>query len=278
MDNGFSAIDSPAQLHGLEIPSTRTSLLFNFKLGVLDLSLFRGDRGKVISRQYVWQKLQQLSTQAGFPDPVTPYALRRGAGNVIDSRFNRTIDSYYANVFPESSSSAERDQIMGHHDGIFSCHYLSSKVKFDAQAAFLNRDPRKGSAEMSLEMDSMCPQELSPAELRVVMQQDDIQDAIREMEESIVGASPKVINRARTKARMRTQRANARALRNKQKSFNSLRSDEIIASQLAGNIETVPVPRLPQTVPRAIFEMLEGNSFHELVAALVQLERAPVAC
>ena len=71
---------------------------------------------------------------------------------------------------------------------------------------------------------------------------------------------------------------NVRALRKKEKTFNSSRCNEIIASQLTGNIETVPVTRLPQTVSNTMFEMSGSNSFHELVAASVQLERVHVAC
>ncbi|KAH6666137.1 hypothetical protein B0J14DRAFT_643409 [Halenospora varia] len=137
-DNAFRSekIQSVRDIFRLRVKQPRYSLELKWKKSILKTPIFRQavlsvDGTRTSSPEdakalwyytYIYY-LQRLGYIVGFAALLTGYALRRGAGEVLDALASQGI----------------LQQVMNHKDaGIFQA-YMNERVQFDVQAAFLGR-------------------------------------------------------------------------------------------------------------------------------------------
>ena len=70
---------------------------------------------EALSANQFRKDLKELSLAAGFPVPILPHAIRRGA----------------VNTYEWKAMDAQRNQIMEHHNSSVFKYYISQKVRFD---------------------------------------------------------------------------------------------------------------------------------------------------
>lgn len=97
-DNTFRAPGlTPENFFSVVVPSQRNSIEFQWKESILDTPIFRRTENttngtgispyRCLSDKVFRDQLQRLGFSAGYKDILTPYAVRRGAGNAVDSKF-----------------------------------------------------------------------------------------------------------------------------------------------------------------------------------------------
>ncbi|OJD24587.1 hypothetical protein ACJ73_04052 [Blastomyces percursus] len=117
------------------------------------------------------QYLQRLGHNARFEHKLTPYCIRRGTANAVDSeyyyrRLHTFIQRRLMFPCPAVSTTSECNQVMGHSRAdIFERYYISVKVKRDVQSAYLGFPARESIIQavgrFSLTRDPRAPKELS---------------------------------------------------------------------------------------------------------------------
>ncbi|KAF8250945.1 hypothetical protein K440DRAFT_113864 [Wilcoxina mikolae CBS 423.85] len=174
-DNAFRAPDlTPENFFSVFVPPQRNSIEFQWKESILNTPVFRRTEHTVngtgispyrcLSDKVFRDQLRRLGLSAGFKDILTPYAIRRGTGNAVDS----------------VATSAERNQVMGHsRDDIFLRHYISQTVKVDVQSAFLGCPSRqellKTAGKLSRWRDSRAPMKLTSEERKSICAHPEVQ-------------------------------------------------------------------------------------------------------
>ena len=100
----------------------------------------------------------RLGWGAGFPEKLTSYCMRRGTGNAVDGLLYSPLLCIYTYIRLGATTTAVRDQIMRHdpNSGIFNAAYLNEKVRFDVQAAFLERPSNDGLTRAFTHMSITC--------------------------------------------------------------------------------------------------------------------------
>ena len=89
-DDAFECLRSPQDLMILKVPAQRQSLELKWKDVMLDEFVFRASdpnqviTSKPLSYNSYRYNLREAGVKAGFPDNLTPYALRRGGANAIE--------------------------------------------------------------------------------------------------------------------------------------------------------------------------------------------------
>ncbi|EDN03649.1 hypothetical protein I7I51_05473, partial [Histoplasma capsulatum] len=161
-DDAFDArgINSVEDVLRIRVMAPRNSLHLKWKPHMLNIPVFRravhtaeGIRispDKALPYDTFNQYLQRLGRNAGFEHKLTPYCIRRGTANAVD-----TI-----------ATTSERNQVMGHSRAdIFERYYISVKVKRDVQSAYLGCPARESIIQavgrFSLTRDPRAPKELS---------------------------------------------------------------------------------------------------------------------
>jgi hypothetical protein len=99
-DNAFKeeGITRPEDIYNIQIPIFRETLSIQWKSEILETPVFQDatrkpEAGDVVSDSDAWSfagfnyYLKRLGEIAGFPETLTSYALRRGAGNAVDCKF-----------------------------------------------------------------------------------------------------------------------------------------------------------------------------------------------
>ncbi|OAT11875.1 FluG domain-containing protein [Blastomyces gilchristii SLH14081] len=164
-DDAFEArgIVSVEDILRVRVPAHRNSLHLKWKADMLDVPVFRramhtaeGVRispDKALPYDILNQYLQRLGRNAGFENKLTPYCIRRGTANAVDT----------------VATPSERNQIMGHSRAdIFERYYISMKVKRDVQSAYLGCPPKESIirtvGRFSLTRDPRAPKELGKAD------------------------------------------------------------------------------------------------------------------
>ncbi|KAL2364863.1 hypothetical protein RJZ56_002210 [Blastomyces dermatitidis] len=171
-DDAFEArgIVSVEDILRVRVPAHRNSLHLKWKADMLDVPVFRraihtaeGVRispDKALPYDILNQYLQRLGRNAGFENKLTPYCIRRGTANAVDT----------------VATPSERNQIMGHSRAdIFERYYISMKVKRDVQSAYLGCPPKESIirtvGRFSLTRDPRAPKELG-SEHKEAIEQD----------------------------------------------------------------------------------------------------------
>ncbi|KAI5818223.1 hypothetical protein BZA77DRAFT_291771 [Pyronema omphalodes] len=106
--------------------------------------------------------LKRLDEITGFPEVLTSYALRRGAGNALDC---------------PQVTEAQRNQLMGHERAkTFQKYYISQKVKVDSQSLFLGTVSRDDLFETIGQMGSrrnpLAPKTVPPHIMNELLEKD----------------------------------------------------------------------------------------------------------
>ena len=256
LDDAFQSLDHPGGLTDIYIPSYRQSLTFSFKETVHENPVFRQVwRGlrvttEALSANQFRKDLKALSLAAGFPVPVLPYAIRRGAVNTLEGK----------------ATDAQRNQIMGHHNSSVFKYYISQKIPFDTQSAFLGCDTQREVAEMSLGMDRRFPKKLSEAEENAIYELPSIKDLASDIEAQRTPNKHLV-----DKRRHRIRRAKKSALANKRAAcFTEICTTEIQSQLLDGEGEDLDEAEM-LSVPARLPELFDKGSLQELLLAIFDL-------
>ncbi|OJD10206.1 hypothetical protein ACJ73_09890, partial [Blastomyces percursus] len=180
-DDAFDAkgINSVEDVLRIRVMAPRNSLHLKWKPNMLNIPVFRravhtaeGIRispDKALPYDTFNQFLQRLGRNAGFEHKLTPYCIRRGTANAVDSEYcisTLFIDCVLTFPCPAVATASERNQIMGHSRAdIFERYYISMKVKRDVQSAYLGCPARESIIQavgrFSLTRDPRAPKELS---------------------------------------------------------------------------------------------------------------------
>ncbi|EEQ88960.2 FluG domain-containing protein [Blastomyces dermatitidis ER-3] len=154
---GISSIED---VFRIQVQAPRNSIQLKSKSNILDVPVFhravRTAQGVRISPDRTLpydtfnQYLQRLGRNAGFEHKLTPYCIRRGTANAVDS----------------IATTSERNQVMGHSRAdIFERYYILQKVKWDVQSAYIGCPARESIinavGRFSLTRDPRVPKELS---------------------------------------------------------------------------------------------------------------------
>ncbi|EDN08839.1 FluG domain-containing protein [Histoplasma capsulatum] len=182
-DDAFDArgINSIEDVLRIRVMAPRNSLHLKWKPHMLNVPVFRravhtaeGIRispDKALPYDTFNQYLQRLGRNAGFEHKLTPYCIRRGTANAVDSEYYyRHLHTFINGVLmfprPAVATTSERNQVMGHSRAdIFERYYISVKVKRDVQSAYLGCPARESIIQavgrFSLTRDPRAPKELS---------------------------------------------------------------------------------------------------------------------
>ncbi|OJD22352.1 hypothetical protein ACJ73_06295 [Blastomyces percursus] len=198
-DDAFDArgINSVEDVLRIRVMAPRNSLHLKWKPHMLNIPVFRravhtaeGIRispDKALPYDIFNQYLQRLGRNAGFEHKLTPYCIRRGTANAVDT----------------VATTSECNQVMGHSRAdIFERYYISVKVKRDVQSAYLGCPARESIIQavgrFSLTRDPRAPKELSSNEHKEAIERDpqlvklcDRQRSLRKLIERKHGSVPK---------------------------------------------------------------------------------------
>ncbi|TPX19903.1 hypothetical protein DIZ76_017697 [Coccidioides immitis] len=187
-DQAFEAqgINSSNDIFQIAVPPYRNSLQLRWKPDILDVPVFRrtirtaqGIRvspDRALPYDVFNQYLQRLGRNAGLEDPLTPYCIRRGTANAVD----------------DVATAAERNQVLGHSRAdIFERYYISQKVKWDVQSAYLECPARdsviRAVGMMSLTQDPRVPKDLTD-EQKAAIEQDPYLVELNRQRQDLVSA------------------------------------------------------------------------------------------
>ncbi|KAI9810031.1 MAG: hypothetical protein M1827_006729 [Pycnora praestabilis] len=158
VDHAFEApsLRSVEQIFGLRILKPVNCIQLHWKESMKKIPVFRQavraangfktSPNKALRYSTFDHYLERLGYATGFEEKLASYCVRRGTGNAVDG----------------TATKAVRDQVMRHdsNSNIFQA-YLNQRVKFDVQAAFLERPSADGLlrafAHMSLTCDPRAP-------------------------------------------------------------------------------------------------------------------------
>ncbi|KAL9049391.1 MAG: hypothetical protein Q9162_007245 [Coniocarpon cinnabarinum] len=169
-DEAFEAgIRSVEDIYRLRVTGGRNSLELRWKESMLDVPVFRRlvsskegittSSTRALTYNVFNKSLRDLGQRAGLRWPLTPYCLRRAAGNALDGQ----------------ATEAERNQAMGHsRSDIFLKYYIQQQVKADVQSAYLGTPARHALfhavSRMCLDRDARVPQDLDDTQKAEVRQ------------------------------------------------------------------------------------------------------------
>ncbi|KAI9770756.1 MAG: hypothetical protein M1840_003006 [Geoglossum simile] len=166
-------INCPEDLQTFQVPSHLQSLPLQWKESMLEIPVFRravSEGGQVITSptkalQYATIANQnlRLGKSTGFKDPFRFYCLRRGAANAIN----------------KITTTAERNQIMGHSRAeIYDKYYINQVVGTYTQSAYLGTPSKDAlinlAGHMNLTRDPEAPNSIRP-DLRAVKLDPEVQ-------------------------------------------------------------------------------------------------------
>ncbi|KAI9765990.1 MAG: hypothetical protein M1840_006997 [Geoglossum simile] len=159
-DDAFEAenLKTPEEILGVRVALPRNTIQLKWKKSMLDTPIFRravryadGIRtssDKALPYDSVAKYVKRLGRSAGFYQSFSPYCIRRGIANALDS----------------VATAAERNLILGHsRSGIFEQYYLTQKR--DVQSAYIGCPSKdaliRTMGQMSLDRDPRAPKTLT---------------------------------------------------------------------------------------------------------------------
>lgn len=96
---------------------------------------------KILSGTVFAQELRELGNRAGYVEDMTPYNIRRGFGNRLDSKSSSPPGGPILTLNVEEVTEAERSRHFGHQNPVTFQHYLSRTAPCDVQGIMNGHAP-----------------------------------------------------------------------------------------------------------------------------------------